>query len=110
MTSEGTSGIGGDPGTVEGAADAIRTAATTMNQAGRDVSDHGNAVVARWSGSTADAVHERIRFLAQRTDVGAEVVSELPKILNDYAAGLRSPRRTPRSPAQRRWRDPAGWR
>ena len=85
----GTGGIEGDPAVVEGAAAAITTAAATMTTAGRDVGAHGDAVVARWSGSASQAAHERVRHLSDRTDVGAEVVGELPKILTDYAAELR---------------------
>lgn len=92
VTAGTVGGIGGDPGTVEGAAGRITTAAATMTTAGQDVGAHGDAVVARWSGSASQAAHERIRHLSDRTDVGAEVVGELPKILTDYAAELRQAR------------------
>ena len=88
-------GIGGSPGAIEaGAAEAARAAAA-IDAAGTAVSSHGDTVVANWTGSTSNAAHERIRFLGERTVIGADVVADLPAILSTYASALRA--------AQARW-------
>ena len=86
----GRAGIGGDPAAIEAGADAAAAAAGAIEEAGRSVSDHGDTVVANWTGSASNAAHERIRFLGDRTQVGGDVLAGLPAILNAYAGALRA--------------------
>ena len=86
----GRAGIGGDPAAIEAGADAAAAAAGAIEEAGRSVSDHGDTVVATWTGSASAAAHERIRFLGERTAIGADVLADLPAILTTYAQALRT--------------------
>ena len=83
-------GIGGDPAAIEAAAAEAARAATAIDAAGAAVSGHGDTVVANWAGSASNAAHERIRFLGDRTAIGADVVGDLPAILTSYAGALRT--------------------
>lgn len=82
-------GIGGDPGAIEAAADDLAAAAADVVSRGEDVGRHGDAVVAAWQGTAADAAHERIRFLGDRTGLGGEVLAGAPAVLRRYAQALR---------------------
>lgn len=82
-------GIPGDPALVEEGAEAIGVAGRRIREAGADVAQHADAVVSRWSGTTAAAAHERLRLHATQADAAGEGIVGAGPVLATYAAALR---------------------